>query len=188
MSMGNTRKRILAAALETFSQRGFDLATQRQIALKAGVNPALMVYYFKSKEDLFYESIRESVFVQVDTILNESRMSSDLGSWLIDGFLRFWDPEEHQSALIAFFKAGISNERIGARLHEYFENEIPSRLKSRVKNMTQFRMGLFVSQLIGLVVTRYILRLGAMAEAERSDLVDALSPTVTRYLQEPLLP
>jgi AcrR family transcriptional regulator len=61
------RERILAAALEAFSQNGFDGATTREIAARAGVNLGLIQYYFEGKENLWraavaraFERIRET--------------------------------------------------------------------------------------------------------------------------------
>jgi len=48
-----TRQRIIAAALEVFGEQGFDAATTRQIAVRAGVNPPALPYYFENKEGLY---------------------------------------------------------------------------------------------------------------------------------------
>jgi len=52
--LSNSRAlRIIAAAREEFSRRGFDGARVDQIARKAGVNKQLVFYYFHSKRGLF---------------------------------------------------------------------------------------------------------------------------------------
>jgi TetR/AcrR family transcriptional regulator len=65
----HTRARILDAAIRQFSQNGLAGARTEQIAEEAGVNKALLYYYFKSKEDL-YAAALESVFesVRADSI------------------------------------------------------------------------------------------------------------------------
>ena len=52
-----TRERILAAALDIFSQAGFDGTTTRDLAGRAGVNLGLIKYYFGSKEKLWREAV-----------------------------------------------------------------------------------------------------------------------------------
>jgi AcrR family transcriptional regulator len=52
-----TRERILATALELFSQAGFDGATTRELATRAGVNLGLIKYYFGSKERLWRDAV-----------------------------------------------------------------------------------------------------------------------------------
>jgi AcrR family transcriptional regulator len=49
----DTRRRILAAAGELFSARGYEDVTIRDIAAAADADPALVIRYFKSKNDLF---------------------------------------------------------------------------------------------------------------------------------------
>lgn len=51
----DSRQRILDAALDVFYEAGFDGARVDAIAKRAGVNQALIYYYFKSKEGLFRE-------------------------------------------------------------------------------------------------------------------------------------
>ncbi|MBW2393701.1 MAG: TetR/AcrR family transcriptional regulator, partial [Deltaproteobacteria bacterium] len=53
----STRERILEAALQCFSELGFDGATTREIAGRAGVNLGLIKYYFDSKEQLWREAV-----------------------------------------------------------------------------------------------------------------------------------
>ena len=52
-----TRAEILGIALEQFSTRGFDAVSLRDIADEAGVNHAMIRYYFGSKENLWRESV-----------------------------------------------------------------------------------------------------------------------------------
>lgn len=56
----STRARILAAALEVFSERGFDGARTREIALRAGANLGLIKYYFGSKESLWRAAVERA--------------------------------------------------------------------------------------------------------------------------------
>jgi TetR/AcrR family transcriptional regulator len=73
-----TRARILAAAVRQFSANGLAGARTEQIAEEAGVNKALLYYYFKSKEDL-YAAALEFVFEEVRTAslaLLEARASA----------------------------------------------------------------------------------------------------------------
>lgn len=64
----DTSELILDAAEAVFADSGFDGATTRVIAEAAGVNPALIHYYFKSKEQLF-----EAVFARRSEVINARR-------------------------------------------------------------------------------------------------------------------
>lgn len=56
-----TRDRIVAAALELFSEKSFDGASTREIAAKAGVTQPLLNYHFRSKEELWQAAV-DSIF------------------------------------------------------------------------------------------------------------------------------
>ncbi len=50
-----TREAILAAAGRQFAERGYDRTSLRSIAAEAGVDPALVAYFFDSKQQLFVD-------------------------------------------------------------------------------------------------------------------------------------
>ena len=64
-----TRDRILAAALDLFSERSFEGATTREIASCAGVTQPLLNYHFRSKEDLWYSAVN-GLFEQLTDALS----------------------------------------------------------------------------------------------------------------------
>ncbi|WP_374470769.1 TetR family transcriptional regulator [Phenylobacterium sp.] len=59
-----TRAAILAAARARFAQEGFDVASVRSIASEAGIDPALVLRYFGSKDELFVAVLAESGTVE----------------------------------------------------------------------------------------------------------------------------
>src|SRR4051795_5958756 len=63
-----TRERILAAALDLFSERGFDGASTREIAARAGVTQPLLNYHFSSKDDLWRAAV-DGLFEQLNIAL-----------------------------------------------------------------------------------------------------------------------
>lgn len=117
------RSRILAAALEVFSTSGFEGASLRQIADRAGVMHQLVVYHFKTKEALWRAVIT--------SILGEN--IARLGAWrrqleavgpaealrtVVREFVRFTArrPEFHR---IATFEGRADNGRIAWLLETY---------------------------------------------------------------------
>jgi len=90
----DTRERILAAALATFSERGFDGASTRQIAARAGVNLGLLQYHFGSKQDLWRAAV-ERAFAELRGGLEEVLGAPALADErprarrLVRGYVRF---------------------------------------------------------------------------------------------------
>ena len=56
----NTKKTILRSAEGLFAKQGFELTTVREIAKKAGINVAMVYYYFNTKEELHQKIIEDS--------------------------------------------------------------------------------------------------------------------------------
>ena len=73
----NTEQKIFDAATELFLEKGVDRTSVREIANKAGINLALMNYYFRSKENLFDAIF--SMLVKKNTRKMIKIMDSDLG-------------------------------------------------------------------------------------------------------------
>src|ERR1043165_2652281 len=63
-----TRQRILAAALDLFSELSFDGATTREIAARAGVTQPLLNYHFSSKDELWRAAV-DGIFAALDVAL-----------------------------------------------------------------------------------------------------------------------
>lgn len=90
----DTRERILTAALEAFSERGFDGATTRDIAQRADVNLGLIQYYFEGKQNLWRASV-ERAFTELgaglEAILGDPDVADDdeRARRVLRGFVRF---------------------------------------------------------------------------------------------------
>src|SRR5690348_4404009 len=63
-----TRERILAAALDLFSERSFEGATTREIAARAGVTQPLLNYHFQSKDALWRAAV-DTLFEELNDAL-----------------------------------------------------------------------------------------------------------------------
>lgn len=66
----DARERLLGAALELFTQRGYAATSVREICLAAGVTKPVLYYYFKSKEGLYLQ-LMEDCYSQFESLLAE---------------------------------------------------------------------------------------------------------------------
>ena len=117
------RSRILAAALEVFSTSGFEGASLRQIADRAGVMHQLVVYHYKTKEALWRAAI---IAILGDTAaqLSAWRARAELNSpaqalrTMVREFVLFTArrPEFHR---IATFEGRADNARIRWLIETY---------------------------------------------------------------------
>jgi TetR/AcrR family transcriptional regulator len=84
---GSARQAILRAAAAEFAARGFDGATVDRIAARAGVNKALLYYYFHNKAGLYREILRD-LFAAVATAVSNVRAAGGTPEAQLVGFIR----------------------------------------------------------------------------------------------------
>ena len=175
---------MLAAAREAFADRGFDGATIRGIATAAGVDPALVHHYFGTKDQLFLAAVQAPA--DPEELLPEVLAGGpeELGRNLLGMFLRVWDGPARAGGL-ALVRSAVGSEWTAKLLREF----LVARVLRRVVGTLGYspaerdaRGALVGSQLIGLVMTRYVLKLEPIASASRDSLVEAYAPTLQRYL------
>jgi AcrR family transcriptional regulator len=91
----NARGRLVEAGVDVFGKYGFDAATTRAIAKKAGVNIAAIPYYFNGKEGLYHEVVSYIT----------GKLESQVESTLIE--IKEWAPEgksDREEALVLLEK------------------------------------------------------------------------------------
>jgi AcrR family transcriptional regulator len=181
----DTRDAILTAAREAFAERGYDAASIRAIATRAGVDPALVHHYFGTKEQLFLAAMRVPVNpVEILRVVGDGAPEL-AGERLVRTFLTVWDSPAG-SAAAALIRSAVSSEWGARMLREFVTRQILRRVL-RMLDMEQdprapLRAALAGSQLIGLAMARYIIKVEPIASAPRETLVAAIAPTIQRYL------
>jgi AcrR family transcriptional regulator len=68
---GSARQRLLAAATDLFTQRGYAAATVREIVGAAGVTKPVLYYYFRNKEGIYLELMRQA-FARLEELIASS--------------------------------------------------------------------------------------------------------------------
>jgi len=172
-----TRAAILEAARERFAAEGYERATIRAIAADAGVDPAMVMRHFGSKERLFAAAASFDLHLPDLTAVPRAR----LGTALVTHFLQRW---EHDDTLKALLRAAVSNATAAARLRALFDRQlVPAMVPLFPSRATAARRaGLVASQMLGLALTRYLLRVPPVVALDRATVIAWLGPTVQRYL------
>lgn len=184
----DTRKDILSAAREAFAERGYDGASIRQIATGAGVDPALVHHYFGNKEQLFLETVQVPVNPREVLLAALAGGIDGVGERLVRMFLGVWDSPAGSTAA-ALMRSAVSNEWTARMLREFLISQILRRIIKELGLETPdapLRASLVASQLVGLAMARYIVKVEPIASAPSEQLVTAIGPTLQRYLTEDL--
>lgn len=182
-SDGDAKARILAEARRSFSENGYAATTLRGVASAAGVDVALVPYYFGAKRDLFTAAM-ELPLRPAEVIERVFAEGADTaGPKLVETFLRLWEDPVTGPSFLAMFRSAASDEQARRSLAEFASDEI---LDIYAKHLGPddaiVRAGLAASQLVGLVMLRHVLRIEPHASLPRDRLVALVGPTVQHYL------
>jgi AcrR family transcriptional regulator len=182
----DTRAELLDAARVEFAQRGYEGATVRVIADRAGVDPAMVNHWFGGKEALFSEALQLPVNpAEVMTAI----MPGDperLGERIVGQFLTIWD-QTGGGPMATILRSIASHDDAARMLREFIGNVMVKRVVAAVApDRPDLRAGLVGSQLFGMGLVRYVLKLEPLASADHSTVIGAVAPNLQRYLTGPL--
>jgi AcrR family transcriptional regulator len=179
-----SRRRILDAARELFMRDGYEGATVRAIAADAGVDVAMVYYFFGSKEGLFTAAALtgpEHPLHQLAMLLDEG--TEQIGPRLVRRFLEHWDEDATFEPLLALWRSAAIQPQARKVLHGSLAGPIAKRVAAEFGVAdAELRVELVASHLAGLAFARYQLKIEPIASAAVDDLVAWLGPTVQRYL------
>ncbi len=182
----DTRAEVLAAARRVFGEKGFSGTTIRAIATEANVDPALVHHYFGAKDDLFVTSLE--VGLDPRAVLRpviEGGLDG-AGERLLRAFLSVWDDPELRPPLLALARSLLEPSAPLMFRDGFFRVVLLPVAKALGVDHPEQRMALVASQLVGLVMSRYVLELQPLAALPSEVVVASVAPTVQRYLQGPL--
>ena len=173
-----TRAAILRAARERFAADGYERATIRAIAADAAIDPSMVMRYYGNKERLF------AAAAEFDLRLPElSGVPVDeIAALLVGHFLDRWEGDE---TLMALLRAGVTNPAAAERMREIFAAQLGPLAERVAPDQPHTRAGLVSSQVLGLALCRYVLKLPPVVAMARADLIAWLTPTVQQYLLGP---
>jgi AcrR family transcriptional regulator len=174
-----TRAVILKAAKERFAADGYERATIRAIAAEAAIDPSMVMRYFGNKERLF--AAAADFDLRLPDLTSVPR--DEVGAILVGHMLDRWEDDD---TLIALLRAAVSHPAAVERIQGVFATQIGpvAMLLSPNPAEAPTRAGLVASQILGLALTRYVLRLPPVVAMSRDALVAWLAPTLQRYLGE----
>ncbi len=184
-----TRTAILDAARESFGTTGYTGSTIRGIARAAGVDPALVHRFYGTKEALFTAALELPVdpAVVLQALLDEGL--DGLGERVVRTFLGVWDATPGQGPMLALLRSAVTDETAAAMLREFLGRVLLTPLaQASGGDRPELRADLVASQMVGLAVARYVVRLEPLASATPEELAPVLGPTLDRYLTGALSP
>ncbi len=179
-----SRAAILRAARRHFAEVGYDRATIRRIATAARVDPALVLHFFGSKEDLFSAAMD---FPRPAEVLPRvwGPGVDGLGERVARFFFEVWESDAGDG-LLALLRSLHTSDRAATMMREFVSRELLARVAPTLSGRDrELRATLAVSHLIGVAVMRYVVHLEPIASASPGSLARRIGPTIQRYFDGP---
>lgn len=165
------KEQLLRAAIQVFSDQGFEKATTRTIAAAAGMTTGALYHHYKNKDDLFYDAVKEAAYfvhklsrVAADSHLKAPGELLEEISWNIDQRMSK-AAEQHLLILMvayALSKGGKIKDKyrqdyreilakVGSLFVDTFGYQNPKRQAIAASIMTAALDGIAIQYALGLV-------------------------------------
>jgi AcrR family transcriptional regulator len=182
-----TREAIAEAARRGFAELGYDRTTIRGVAEEAGIDPALVMHYFGSKQKLFL-AVMELPFDpgrELPPLLAGPR--SQAGLRLARFALGVMEDPSARTVLIGILRAAASEPEAARLTRELIAGQIVAAFsESLTVDQPELRANLVASQVVGLVIARHVIQVEPLASLDSEALIEAIAPNLQRYLTRPL--
>lgn len=172
-----TKAAILAAARVCFTSDSYDEVGVREIAADAGVDPALVIRYFGSKESLFAAAVLTN-FGAAEFLAGDPARLAETMAYLLakkkdhSGF----DP------MVAIMRSSLS-PTTGHMIRDLIDEQVIAPLAARLSGPdAETRAALLMTQVLGLFMGRLFLQNRALAAADPATLVRYLQPVLQVYV------
>jgi AcrR family transcriptional regulator len=182
-----TREAILAAASRRFAEHGYDRASLRGIAADAGVDQKLIAHYFGSKQQLFVAAIGlpfdpGDVLPAVFAAERES-----LRSHLAELLVTLLDQPDVRERLTGVVRGAASSPEMARTMREFLTRAVFAPVAASLESdQPLLRANLVGSQVVGLLMARYVVAVEPLASLPAREVAEAVAPTLERYLVGPL--
>lgn len=179
----DARTAIIGAATTEFASRGYEEVSLRSIARKAGVDPALVHHYFTDKADLFAESIRAPI--RPDRVVKEilAGPRDRVGENIIRYLLGALEDRSARTRMISLIHTALGQEFAATMLRQFLVREVFKRIADAIGGEdSQLRASLAASQIVGLMIVRYGIRVEPIASASIEEVVARVGPVIQWHL------
>jgi AcrR family transcriptional regulator len=177
----------LEAARESFAAKGFRSTTIRGVAADAGVDAALVHHYFGTKDDLFVASLEIPIDPRSAIAEVFAAGLDGAGERLLATVLAVWDEPEGRRPLVALVRSSLADPA-STLLQEGLVRVVFTALQDQLGEDAEVRAGLVATQMLGLIVGRYVVGLEPIASMPRDRVVALVGPALQRYLVGPVAP
>jgi AcrR family transcriptional regulator len=179
----STREDILRAARRCFAELGYDRATFRKIAARAGVDPALVVQFFGSKSELFIAATTSPVTLAEISAEAENGTTESAGVRLARRFMAWLDDDDAREAMLARIRSAASEPAAAEMVRQMVMGQLVPFAKLMGGKDPEARASLLASQLVGMVWARFVVPLEPLASMPGEEVAAWIGPALQTYLE-----
>jgi AcrR family transcriptional regulator len=182
-----TRDRILEAAREEFSERGYEKTSIRGIARSAGVDSALVHHYFGTKEQVFEAAVEGAMAPALGApeAIVEGPLDG-VGERLTRFFLGVWENPTSRTPLLAIVRSAVNNDTAAAVFRRLVAAQLLRRVAGRLDVPdAELRVELAAAQLVGVAMLRHVIKVEPLASVDLERIVARVAPVVQGHLTNP---
>jgi AcrR family transcriptional regulator len=184
----DTRQKIADSAQHLFAECGYDAVSVRSIALAADVDPAMVLYFFGSKRELFESLVQLPVAPSV-TLEMLAPGVDGLGRRIARFVVDHLSTCDGREKIVSLLRTAGTDAEAAQVLRERYLRELLEPLAAALHtDRPELRAALCSSQLVGLAVARHVIGLPALVDTEPDTLVEIYGATLQHYLTGPLSP
>lgn len=183
----DTRTALLDAARAVFAEAGYEGATVRVIAGRAGVDPAMVNHWFGGKAGLFAEAVLQLPVNPADIVSDLLAGPVDgLGERIVRRFLAVWDTTGGD-VFTALIRSVTTNEQALGVMRDFFVVHVFGEVVAATgSDKADLRATLCATQIVGLGMVRYVARFEPLHSTDSETVVASVAPTLQRYLTGPI--
>ena len=178
----DTRAAILATARTSFADKGYAGTTIRGVAAAAGVDSALVHHYFGTKDDLFVAALELPVDPREAIAPALVGGPDGAGERVLRVFVGVWDDPANTPVLVALARTMLDPSASHLLRDGFLPVVLQPVGRALGLDRPDLRMSLVASQMLGIILGRYVLALEPLASLPADAVVAAYAPTIQRYL------
>ncbi|KOU26392.1 hypothetical protein ADK52_09295 [Streptomyces sp. WM6372] len=184
---GEQADKIVAAARRSFATRGYAATSLRSVAQEAGVDPGLVNYYFRTKTGLLEEVMQPPKAFGAAVAAAAEQPMDRRGHAFVQATLNLWEDPVSAETLRSIILTAAQEPAALQRLRQLFSELVLAVVSHSLPDTERnLRASLIATQIVGMVMNRYIWQVGTIATLPASSVADLLAPTIQHYLTDPL--
>lgn len=183
---GDTREQIAVAARMLFAELGYERASFRRIAAAVGVDPALVVHFYGSKEDLFRDVMALPPEATDAIVGMAAGPRETIGRRLAEMVVGFMENPATRPILLGRIRCAATHPDAAALVRETVTRDLTRVASAVTDDQPETRAVLLGAHIVGIALARYVVLVEPLASLPAADVIELIAPTFQHYLVEPL--